>query len=650
MADAAEAFSQFADFMPESLLLVSSSGTLRAANRRAREDLFRGAGEIIEKPMTALFEDPAKKITGYLKMCSRSSRPLPGTLTLPPRVAAFPGRVLRTDGWAVKAPGSDAPAVVVLRLAPKEPAVNQFLTLNRRIDQLMKEVSLRLRAEHSAHEQREMLRVTLSSIGDGVVTTDTAARITFMNPVAEAHTGWKLQEALGRPLDEVFVIRNEESGSSVENPVARVLREGYIVGLANHTVLVRRDDTRIPIDDSGAPILDTDGNLLGVVLVFHEISERRKLERELRRQASALRQADKRKDQFLAMLAHELRNPLAPLHTCVQILRGRDAPPDNFRQLVDMMARQTRQLARLVDDLLDISRITRGTIRLERKPTLLTDIIRHAVETVRPAIEERAHKLDVKLPRASLAVDGDLTRLSQVFCNLLTNSSKFMEPGGRITIEATAEGGSAVVKVCDLGMGLSEELLPNVFDLFEQGSRGLDREYGGLGIGLTLVKSLVTMHDGEVSAFSEGPGKGAEFTVRLPIVASQTEPAEEKSAAPRPLRKRVLIIDDNIDAAESLAMLLSANGCDASTVHEGRAAVQRVAYDRPDAVLLDIGLPGLDGYEVARRLRRLPIPAPLIVGVSGYGSELDRTRAKEAGFDHHLVKPVELQDLIDLLQ
>jgi PAS domain S-box-containing protein len=316
---------------------------------------------------------------------------------------------MHCHGWAIR--GRDEKRLILLRLTPKQPAVSRFLGLNSRIEQLTKEISLRLRAEQTAHEQRELLQVTLSSIGDAVITGDVAGNVTFMNPVAEAHTGWKAQDALGRPLDEVFVIRNEITGEPVDNPAHKVLRTGHIVALANHTVLIRRDGAELPIDDSGAPIRDSTGELIGVVLVFHEIGERRKLERELRRQADALRQADKRKDDFLAMLAHELRNPLAPLYNCVQLLRARTAAPVDIDALADMMERQTGQLRRLVDDLLDISRITRGVIKLEKRPIALAEIIEHAIETVEPLVQERQHTLEVSLPDDSVVVNADLTRL-----------------------------------------------------------------------------------------------------------------------------------------------------------------------------------------------------------------------------------------------
>jgi PAS domain S-box-containing protein len=650
MTGAVDEFARFADLFQEPLLLVSGRGEISGANRPAQQRLFNGRGAAAGRNLVEMIDEPPQQFLSYLRLCSRSSEPLPGALTLQSPGTDLRERAFRCTGSAFRR-RSGGNALIMLRLTPKEAAASRFVALNVQIEQLTREVARRIRAEQDLHAQREMLRVTLSSIGDAVITTDLEGRVTFMNPVAEAHTGWTQQEALGQPLEAVFDIRNEETGESVESPARKVLETGLVVGLANHTVLIRKDSKELPIDDSGAPIQDSAGQLLGVVLVFHEISERRKMERELRRQTAALRDADERKNQFLAMLAHELRNPLAPLHNGVQILRSLHRIPIDTDRLADMLERQTRQLTRLVDDLLDISRITRGAIRLEKAPTPLAAVIEHAVETVRPMIDERRHRLHIELPPDTVVVNADLARLSQVFCNLLTNAAKFMEPGGEIAVTARCRHSDAVVSVRDRGVGLSEEFLPHIFDLFTQGARGLDRAHGGLGIGLTLVKTLIDMHGGDVSVSSAGLGKGSEFTVRLPLeTARQTASDPSPARQERLRRRRVLIVDDNVDAADSLGMLLREWGCDVQLANDGQSAIRAARLRSPDVVLLDIGLPGMDGFEVARRLRRAPeLENVLIIAVTGYGSELDRQRSLEAGFDHHLAKPVDFDALRDLL-
>jgi PAS domain S-box-containing protein len=380
-----------------------------------------------------------------------------------------------------------------------------------------------------------------------------------------------------------------------------------------------------------------------------------------RRQAEeALKEINQRKDEFLAMLAHELRNPLAPIRNAAQILRVHAAGKPELEWARAVIDRQTRHLVRLVDDLLDVSRIVRGQIVLQKAPIELRDIVRHAVETSRPLIRARRHRFKVALPAGSVRLEGDLTRLAQVVANLLNNAAKYTEEGGQIWLDARVEGGMVVISVRDTGFGIPPALLPRIFDLFTQAERTLDRSQGGLGIGLTLVRRLVEMHGGTVEARSEGVGKGSEFIVRLPLLplpelvdGSRLELQAPPSGTGQERGLRILVVDDNVDAAESIAMLLSMQGHETQSVHSARAALEAVPSFLPDVVLLDIGLPEMDGYEVARRLRSQhsnAIERMRLVAVTGYGQPEDRERAKEAGFDRHLVKPVEPDALNEFLR
>lgn len=761
-------------------------------------------------------------------------------------------------------------------------------------------------SEATLREQRELFRVTLASIGDAVITTDISGRITFLNPAAESLTGWALEEAAGLPLENVFRIVGEEDGQAVESPTLRALQEGVVVGLANHTLLIARDGTRRPIDDSAAPIRDGQGEVAGVVLVFRDISERRqqeravqdalkyaeniiatlrepllvldrdlriktanrafyqhfhasreeiegrlfhelgdgrwdipalrklleevlphkqafqdfeaefdfpgvgrralllnarrfepldsrpelillafediterrhseislrtsearyrrlfetakdgillldartgritdanpfmtellgfphdeflgkelweiglfsdisenqaafrelqakgyiryahlplenrkrqkvevefvsnvyevdhrkviqcnirdigercRLERMTQQQAAALADLHRRKDEFLAMLSHELRNPLAPILSAVHILRLQGTENLIQHQARVIIERQVAQLSRLVDDLLEVTRITTGKVRLQRERLDLRGIVERAVEAVRPAIDRRRQELSVSLPSEPVWLHVDPNRVEQVAVNLLTNACKYTDEGGRLGLTVGQEEDQVVLRVRDTGIGIAPDLLPHIFDLFTQADRSLDRSQGGLGIGLALVQRLVELHGGTVQAFSAGPGQGSEFVVRLPAPPAYT-PAQDQTpeaAADRPAPSwRVLVVEDNLDVAESMALLMRMSSHDVRVAHSGPAGLEAAAEYRPDVVLLDIGLPGLDGYEVARRLRQHPeLQGVKLIAMTGYGRESDLQRSQEAGFDHHLVKPVSPLRLLELL-
>jgi PAS domain S-box-containing protein len=500
-------------------------------------------------------------------------------------------------------------------------------------------MAMRQRAAEVVHAERERLRTTLTSIGDGVMVTDPRGRVTMMNPVAESLTRWG-PDAVGQPIEEVFRIVNEDTRHTVENPVAKVLREGAIVGLANHTVLIGRDGTEVPIDDSGAPIRDARGRLSGVVLVFRDIAGRRAVERATRDEA-------RRKDEFLAMLAHELRNPLAPIRNAAHTLGLLGTPDERVRWVSGVIERQVGLMTRLVDDLLDVSRITLGKIALKREPVTVASVIAQAVETARPAAEARRQSLAVDVAEDAGSVDGDPARLAQAVGNLLDNAIKYTEEDGRIEVEARAEGDDVTIAVRDSGVGIAPDLLPHVFDLFTQADRSLERRQGGLGIGLTLVRRLVEMHGGHVEAASAGEGRGSVFTVRLPRLgraAARADAPDDDGAPASPAGppRRVLVVDDQPDSTDSLAMLLRLRGHEVWTAADGPSALGEFARVRPDVVFLDLGLPGMSGYDVARQLRALPEGHDVrLVALTGYGTEADREKTRAAGFDVHLAKPVD---------
>ena len=386
-----------------------------------------------------------------------------------------------------------------------------------------------------------------------------------------------------------------------------------------------------------------------------ESVERARVQRERASLLAAAEAANRAKDEFLAMLGHELRNPLSPILTALQLmkLRGDDS---SLRERV-VIERQVTHLTRLVDDLLDVSRIARGKVELKTEIIEITEIVARAIEVASPLLEQRTQTLAIDAPRTGLLVDGDPARLTQIVSNLLTNASKYTKPGGHIAVSVGADQFDAVIRVRDNGVGIAASVLPRVFDLFVQGGQLIDRAEGGLGLGLTIVRSLTERHGGTVSAFSDGPGKGSEFVVRLPLaqahVATLTAASDASSGltSEQPAGLHVLIVDDNADAAEMLAYALGLDGHHTWVAHDGPQAIHLAVTARPTVAFLDIGLPVMDGYELASRLREIPgLEGIRLVAVTGYGQDSDRQRSAEAGFHHHLVKPVDLDDVHAVLE
>jgi len=628
--------------------------------------------------------------------------------------------------------------------------------------------------QREAERQREWLRTTLASIGDAVIATDATGAVSFMNAVAESLTGWSQTEAVSRPLNDIFPIINEHTRARVSNPVDRVLETGVVVGLANHTLLLARDGREIAIDDSAAPIRDATGALLGVVLVFRDIGERRRLELEARRLAAivkssddaivsknldgvivswnaaaermfgysameivgrpvellvpperpteeadilamirqgqhidhfetvrmrkdgtrvdvsvtispvtdpdgvivgaskvardighekALRDelerrvkelaaADRRKDEFLAMLAHELRNPLGAISNAVQVLQSSSAHEAIRQRAVEVLGRQAKHQAHLLNELLDVSRISRSLIELHFAEFDLVQLVRDATEDYRATLEQEQLELQITLPQLPVRVWADRTRIAQVVSNLLSNALKYTNPGGSVSVTVQEHEAARRVEIIvqDTGIGIDAELLPHVFESFTQGDRTLARSRGGLGLGLNIVKGLVELHRGDVRIASEGLGRGTTVRVVLPTFDRRIElapPHRDRSSSPQ---LRVLVIEDHQDAAEMLKALLTQLGHDVEIANTGPEGIRKARENHPHVVLCDLGLPGMDGYEVAAALRMIPGGArQSLVAVTGYGQEQDRRRGREAGFQYHLVKPIQVNDLLEVL-
>jgi PAS domain S-box-containing protein len=675
--------------------------------------------------------------------------------------------------------GSEAVAVQALKAGAEDYLVKGAALdgLPQAVRAAVEKASLRRRVEEQQRElerSRNQLRVTLASIGDAVIATDRSGNVTFLNPVTERLTGWRPEDARGRPLQEVFVIVNQETRKPVENPALRALREGAIVGLANHTVLLAKDGSERPIDDSAAPIRDETGEVYGAVLVFRDVTERhrteqslllqsrvldsmiegvnvaddagvifytnpaedrmfgydrgqlvgkrvtvlndyppeenerrvnevteqlkaggawtgewrnrrkdgttfisyarittleaggrrcfvcvqedvterKRLEDELQRRVTELALADKRKDEFLAMLAHELRNPLAPIKNSLHVLKLKSGDWTTVDQVRERMERQVGHLIRLVDDLLDVSRITQGKVTLKLERLDLARLARECVADHRSQFNAAKIALSIDAPETPVWVTGDATRLTQVIDNFLTNALKFTNAGGEVSVVVGTEAEQAKLCVRDNGIGIEPHVLPTVFDVFAQADKSLDRSPGGMGLGLAIVKGLVGLHGGSVTARSKGLGRGTEMIVYLPI--EQESPAPAPSDGPRRgpgLRRRVLVIEDNCDSAESLQLLLEVSGYEVKLAHTGAEGIRAATEWRPDTVVCDIGLPEMDGFTVARVLRQQPSTAGIrLIAVTGYGRGEDVAKARTAGFDDHLVKPADPEKLLEKLE
>jgi PAS domain S-box-containing protein len=508
------------------------------------------------------------------------------------------------------------------------------------------------RSEALLRHQSERWRVTLASIGDGVIVTDDQERVTFVNPVAESLCGISGAGVEGQPLGAVYRIvaeappqpASDQAGRAMRDATSSVGPEGDASGRGRHS-LVAADGTRRPIQETVAPIRDEGGGRAGAVLVFRDDSDRHDRERRLVEES-------RRKDELLAMLAHELRNPLASILSASEVLYLSESAAD-LGWACEVIGREVRQLSRSLDDLLDVSRMTRDLIELRKEWIDAVPVLARAVTAIRPLAEGRAIRLKTSFSHPSLWLEADPARLDQILSNLLGNAARYTPEGGEIRVTAGIVDTQIVIRVIDNGIGIAGDVLPSVFDLFTQGERTLARSEGGLGIGLTIVKKLVELHAGSVSARSDGPGMGSTFTVRLPAakenpvdtMASHAWPGQGENAE----RSRILIVDDNKDLATSLARLLRILGHEVEVVYDGRKGIEIARSYRPRVVLLDIGLPNLDGYQVARTLRQEGFNDTMIIAVSGYGQEEDRKRSRDAGMDYHLTKPVDFKTIAALI-
>jgi PAS domain S-box-containing protein len=506
--------------------------------------------------------------------------------------------------------------------------------------------------------QTQQLRLLIEGTPDyAIFMLDPTGKVVTWNLGAQRINGYLPEEIIGRDLS-IFYTEEAQARQWPQHELKVAAATGRF---EDESWRVRKDGTPFWCNVIITALRDSAGNLIGFSKITRDLSERKKADEALRqvgielekrvqertaelaRANEALKEANRQKDDFLAMLAHELRNPLAPVRNALQIMKVPGLGPEAILRARAMMERQIRHLVRLVDDLLDVSRIMRGKIELRKERIELSEVFAAAVETAQPTVDAHAQELIVSLPPEPIHLYADLVRLGQVVSNLLVNAAKYTQKAGRIWLTAERKNNEVVIQVRDTGIGIDSELLPRIFDLFVQSDRSLARSQGGLGIGLTLVKRLTEMHGGAVSVTSAGPGQGSEFFVRLPALpaTAAAKPSRDQQLSRAGVSRRVLVVDDNVDAADSAAMLLRLVGHQVEIAHNGAAALDLAARFRPDVILLDIGLPGMSGYDVARALRARPEHQNTIVAaITGYGQEDDRKRSREAGFDCHLTKPL----------
>jgi PAS domain S-box-containing protein len=519
-----------------------------------------------------------------------------------------------------------------------------------------RDVAARAAAEQELRDQRQLLQVTLASIGDGVIASGPDGLVTFLNPVAEQLTGWTNEEAEGRPLSEVFNIINEQTRETVENPALRAIRQGTIVGLANHTVLKTKRGGEIAIDDAASPIKTPGGKVLGAVLIFRDVTARRRAEEErsrliaseqnARAQAEA---ANRTKDEFLATLSHELRTPLTAIYGWVEILKHSELDDKKITRALEVIDRNVKAQTQLVDDLLNVSRIITGNLKMEMDSIDPLPVARSAIESLRPAIEAKSIELVTHLDENVGAIFADPARWQQVLWNLFTNALKFTPKGGQIRVDFGRVGSWVQLTVTDTGEGIDPAFLPYVFERFTQADSTSTRRHGGLGLGLAIVRHIVELHGGKIMVYSEGRDKGSTFIVQLPVPAvhQPQRHAPGVTSTTDLTGLRVMLVEDDDDTREVVAATLDRYGASVIEAASAAEALRLLLKEIPDVLVTDIGMPGMDGYELLSKIRseyrQYVIPA---VALTAFASPEDRQKALQAGFRAHISKPITTEELI----
>jgi len=628
-----------------SSIATDAKGVIQIFNVGAERMLGYTAAEVLNKNTPADISDPQEVIARAKALSVELGTPItPGFEALVFKASRGIEDIYELT--YIRKDGTRFPAVVsVTALRDDQSTIIGYLLIGTDNTARKQVEAERMLLDQAVRDQQFYTRSLIESNIDALMTTDPRGIITDVNKQMEALTGSTRDELIGAPFKDYFT-----DPERAEAGIKLVLGEGKVT---DYELTARaRDGKETVVSYNATTFHDRERKLRGVFAAARDVTERKRYEK-------SLQEADRRKNEFLAMLAHELRNPLAPMRNALQIMRltvSRDVPrPEDeaIRSASAMMDRQVSQMVRLVDDLLDVSRITRGAIELRRTRTELSSAIHHAVEAARPQYKSMEHTLIVTLPREPMYINADPTRLAQVLGNLLNNACKYTLKGGQMRLTAERDDHQVIIRLQDNGIGIAAEELPRIFEMFVQIDTSLERSASGLGIGLTLVQSLVEMHQGTVHVHSAGLGHGSEFVVRLPIMVEHPQsppPVLTVGQPPGKVSRRILVVDDNQDSASSLAALLKLTGHQTQTASDGCEAVAATLTFLPEVVLLDIGLPLLNGYDACRQIRAQPDGMRiLLIALTGWGQDEDRHKSKEAGFDAHLVKPVDHDQLMKLL-
>jgi len=630
-----------------SSIATDEKGVIQIFNVGAERMLGYEASEVMNKITPADISDPQEVIARAKALSSELATPItPGFEALVFKASRGIEDIYELT--YIRKDGTRFPAIVsVTALRDAQESIIGYLLIGTDNTVRKQGEAERMLLDQRVRDQQFYTRSLIESNIDALMTTDPRGIISDVNKQMEQLTGCTRDELIGAPFKDYFTDPDRAQAA-----IKLVLLEGKV---QDYELTARaRSGQETVVSYNATTLYDRDRKLQGVFAAARDVTERSRLANQMQLQAAELSDLHRRKDEFLAMLSHELRSPLAPISNAVQLLGMQHGNEnESQKEARGIIERQTSQLKHLVDDLLEVSRITTGMVQLRKTSVAVGDIMNSAIETVRPQIDQRKHDMTVTIPPEPIWLHADAARLEQVIVNLLTNAAKYTDVNGKILLSAEQVGDECLLRVRDTGVGITPELLPCIFDLFTQAERSLDRSQGGLGIGLALVQRLTELHGGKVEV-SSILRQGSEFLIRLPVEKPKSS-AKSSLLAETPLQEsqplRILVVDDNVDTVLSFSMLLKASGHEVKTAHDGPTAVKLAVEYVPDVVLLDIGLPGLNGYEVAKQIRKEPtLKNVVLVALTGYGQESDKHASMEAGFNHHLIKPARIAEVRQILE